>query len=153
MAEVDKINEENEQVIYDALFMSEPEFCMVYGEIYRAYVKEELKDMFQRIRDNVIENGGKFNRKLTKTRISHESPGGVRKNQQSEKMDREIPKEKLEEEEEPVKPKRKGSLKEDILKLHKEGKTKSQIRDEVGCKYQYVYQTVKKYEKAKEVDS
>ena len=149
-----KINETNEQVIYDSLFMSEPEFGLVYGELYKEYTLGELKEVFHRIRDRIIVEKLPYNRKLRKTRLSTRSFGDIRIAQGSgRRSDPPKQKPKVEEEDLPLRSERKGSLKDDIIALHEEGKSKSQIRDAIGCKYQYVFQTVKKHEEAKKVDS
>lgn len=149
-----KIDEVNAQVIYDSLFMSEPEFGLVYGELYPSYTLSELKEMFHRIRDRIIEEGIPYNRHLKKTRLSTGSFGDIRVAQGSSRRSEERPVKKVEEVADvPLRAERKGSLKDEIIALHEEGKSKSQIRDAVGCKYQYVFQTVKKYEEAQKVDS
>lgn len=151
--EIDKINEENEQVIYDTLFMSEPEFGLVYGELYQSYRLSDLKEMFHRIRNKIIEGGEKYNRHLKKTRLSTAAFGDVRRDQGAKKVVTDQP---IKEKEEPsINPIKSGtSLKEEILRLHIEEKlTKSEIKDKVSCKYQYVFQTVKKYEATKKLDS
>ena len=144
-----QINEENEQVIYDTLFMSEPEFGLVYGELYPSYSLKDLKEIFHRIRSKVIEEKRGFNRKLRKTRLGSRSFGDVREAQGSGRSSEPRPV-RAKQEEQPLQKEKKGSLKDDIIKLHEEGKSKSEIRDELGCKYQYVFQTVKKHEAAKE---
>jgi len=151
--QVDKINEENEQVIYDTLFMSEPEFGLVYGELYQSYRLSELKEIFHRIRTGIIDGKKKYNRHLKKTRLSSLGLGNVRETQGAQKVTIATP--KKEKEESVTAPIKSGvSLKEEILRLHIEEKlTKSEIKDRVDCKYQYVFQTVKKYEATKKVDS
>lgn len=148
-----QINETHEQVIYDTLFMSEPEFGLVYGELYPSYSLKDLKEMFHRIRNRIIDEKIGYNRKLRKTRLGARSFGDVRMSQGSNRTSEPRPSKTKKEEEQPIRKEKRGSLKDDIIKLHEEGKTKSQIRDELGCKYQYVFQTVKKYELSKESEA
>lgn len=157
--QIDKINEENEQVIYDALFMSEPEFVMVYGELYRTYTGDELKDIFKRVRDKVTTEKIPYNRKLKKSRLHPESLRDTRNTQEPIKVNAPAESEKgsKKDDKETSKKERKtpegSSLKEEILKLHEQGLSKAEIRTQLGCKYQYVFQTVKKHEDAKKVDT
>lgn len=150
-----RINEDNEQVIYDTLFMSEPEFGLVYGELYKAHSLFEVKEIYHRVRSGVIDRGVSYNRTLKKTRLERSSFGDLRETQGSEKKS-DLPKPKIKpvevEDELPSKSERGVSLKDEIISLHEAGKNKSQIRDAIGCKYQYVFQTVRKYEEAKKVD-
>lgn len=140
-----EIDESHEQVVYDVLFMSESEFGLVYGELYPTYTLRELKDIFYRIVDGASRGEIKYNRGLKRTRLSSRSSGDLRI---ATGGPRHIERpERKKKSEEPVKTP-KGSLKDEIIKLHVEGQTKSQIRDNVGCKYQYVFQTVKKYEES-----
>lgn len=157
--EISSINEENEQVIYDALFMSEPEFCLIYGELYRDYKIAELKATYDSIRNRAATSKISYNRKLQKTRLNHNSHGDMRRSQGAKVAVIKVQEKKKEESLQESSPRRTSSLKEEILKRYqeeidkgtpKEKVSKSTIARDAGCKYQYVYQTITKYEKSNE---